>query len=449
MIEDIYDEYSKQKEWVLDKVYFNYHGKHFVGRGVLRWNTKDGFFLESPLEQSREFDEPILFKNRLIVKDDRTSIRMLIKDGGIAFAPSVTLVNRHDIIDEGRISISLFRVIFFTHYRTSVGDGNFWLGNALYGISSMNRFLDRVKVKQEISVGGDYSTGGFVSHFKGVLIQDDEGAEVVGYAIDKNHMFFQWKLPKDKFSKMESSRYAESIQYSLSIVTGESVRFLRSELFYGMQRRVFLQNSAPVKSLNDFSLLPQQLLHKFPIKQAFFQLTKDFSLRNDLSVVCKNIFLQVADAAKQDRLPVSEFLIATTLEAALRNLDKKPFVRKKNKSKKEWEIKRSLTTFLQQYFPRHDTEDLKNQIMGAHVLLRDRNAHPDWLFAQGGSLSEEELEKSFDSMIFLTRFYGYMILALSGCEDFELVFPKPISQWGAFLTIHSAHPHDEVLEEEI
>jgi hypothetical protein len=70
--------------------------------------------------------------------------------------------------------------------------------------------------------------------------------------------------------------------------------------------------------------------------------------------------------------------------------------------------------------------------------LRHRSAHPDWLFTQGGALSDEEMKKSVDCMIFLSRFYGYMILALAGFQDLEPRFPKPHAQWPTPLTITPA-----------
>ncbi len=68
---------------------------------------------------------------------------------------------------------------------------------------------------------------------------------------------------------------------------------------------------------------------------------------------------------------------------------------------------------------------LSTEVMKAHTYLRDRNAHPDWLFKQGGALSKEETEKALDNMIFLSRFYGYMILTLAGFKNLEPKFPQP------------------------
>lgn len=242
-------------------------------------------------------------------------------------------------------------------------------------------------------------------------------------------------MPKSRFSKSESTRLAESIGISISVVTGQFVRLLQYELFYGHQRRSEIRKTPKPHSLGDLKLVDDGRSGRDLTRQLFYNLSTSLARQDELAMVCKNIFLQTANAAEQKNWYVQELLVATTLEAALRNIDNEPFCPKKGNSKKAWNVGASLTSFLSKYMPESDLKILKTKVMSAHALLRDRNAHPDWLFSQGGSLSEGELEKSMDSMIFLCYFYGYMILAISGCDNVELRFPNPISQWRPFLTI--------------
>lgn len=39
--------------------------------------------------------------------------------------------------------------------------------------------------------------------------------------------------------------------------------------------------------------------------------------------------------------------------------------------------------------------------------------------------------------ILLSRFYGYMILALAGFKDLEPKFPIPFNKWGAIMTMET------------
>jgi hypothetical protein len=54
--------------------------------------------------------------------------------------------------------------------------------------------------------------------------------------------------------------------------------------------------------------------------------------------------------------------------------------------------------------------------------LRHRNAHPDWLFEEGRRRSETQTTELLVDISFLSRFYGYMILALAGFENLKPEF---------------------------
>jgi hypothetical protein len=49
-----------------------------------------------------------------------------------------------------------------------------------------------------------------------------------------------------------------------------------------------------------------------------------------------------------------------------------------------------------------------------------------------------------NDMILLSRFYGYMILAIAGFKNLEPVFPKPIKEWSPILTISRFNPDGQV-----
>ena len=81
--------YLKSQEWILDRVYFDYERQRFEGRGVLRWDANEGFSLEAPLQE--RLKEAVQFRTKVIGRSDRSSIRMHLKGGGIAFSPSFFL----------------------------------------------------------------------------------------------------------------------------------------------------------------------------------------------------------------------------------------------------------------------------------------------------------------------------------------------------------------------
>ena len=87
----------------------------------------------------------------------------------------------------------------------------------------------------------------------------------------------------------------------------------------------------------------------------------------------------------------------------------------------------------------HDSKWKKKieDVFKAYERLRHRHAHPDWITAQGGMLSDSEIEQSINDMILLSRFYGYMILAISGIKDLEPKFPVHFSNWGPIMTMET------------
>ena len=54
--------------------------------------------------------------------------------------------------------------------------------------------------------------------------------------------------------------------------------------------------------------------------------------------ICRNIFRQMVEARIQKNRQTRELLLSTILEAALRNIDNRPFQAKKDKSSKQRRI---------------------------------------------------------------------------------------------------------------
>jgi hypothetical protein len=245
---------------------------------------------------------------------------------------------------------------------------------------------------------------------------------------DKKYLKVSWKLPRSKFTKTYNWKLAEAIQDSLSIVIGQNISLLKREVYCGVQQRFEIRRPSQITDLDIFSLFNVGS----SLNKGYFIKLIDFLAKDERgSDICRNIFQQLIRAARQENWHVRELLVSTILEAALRNIDGQPFQAGKGKP---WNVGKSLQNFINSYLS-NEWHGIKASVMKAHEYLRNRNAHPDWLFTQGGALSNEEMEKSLDSMIFLSRFYGYMILALAGIKDLKPRFPKPHSEWGAAIII--------------
>jgi hypothetical protein len=54
--------------------------------------------------------------------------------------------------------------------------------------------------------------------------------------------------------------------------------------------------------------------------------------------------------------------------------------------------------------------------------LRHPTAHPDWRFDDHDPALDSERAQSLGEMTFLSRFYGYLILAMAGFQNLEPIF---------------------------
>jgi hypothetical protein len=483
-------DYFKKTEYVLERLWFHYLGGLYEGRGIMTWNPDEGFHIEAFLDREGQPlpKEIPLGKVGIPRKRDFCSIRMMPTVFDWAIAPKVRLTDRHDVLVHKRLSINLSRVIFSSSWRNN--NGLNWCGSALYETKRHLAFPDRVDTEVRINKQKVESK----LQASGIWYENEQNQRIIGRLIEDRYLELHWGLSKPLWSKTDSCQWSEAAQYALSIFFGETVWLLQREVRRGARRYIEVRKRERLNSLS-FSLFDEQ---KMLDKRVFIQLT-EFLVRNKRhATICRNIFTQMLEASRQQTWQATELLLSTILEqeagvqgagckgervslaqkspaampwseaeqglqsptslsclqtegvqspsvcppappspaplplieAALRSIDGHPFRPKKD----SWNVGKSLTQFFENYLS-DEWRPLHSEVMKAHTYLRDRNAHPDWLFSQGGYLSEEEMEKSLDAMIFLSRFYGYMILALAGFKELEPRFPIPHKEWKPLMTI--------------
>ena len=168
------------------------------------------------------------------------------------------------------------------------------------------------------------------------------------------------------------------------------------------------------KPLTDFDPPDQWKFNR----TAFIQLTRFFASHNPHAEICWSIFRRLAEASQQETWEARELLAGTTLEAVLRTLDNHPFA----PGDYSWKIKQSLASFRQAHLDAA-WEAACEKALVVRNRLRHRNAHPDWITHPGGLFSTPERRQSLEDLTFLSRFYGYMILALAGFKGLQPRFP--------------------------
>lgn len=437
-------DYFKETEFVLDRLQFDYLGGRYRGRGIMTWKPEQGFHIEAPLDlQDMPHSEDVEFgRVGVIRKSHQSSIHMALHNSNNrAIAPSVILVDRFDVINEKRISVNLNRVIFLKSFSKDL-TSKFLTGSALYEAHNINFLFDKMIYEEKLQFQNYGPLKKTVKSHSGFRYEGEKGQLVQGHLVDDRYLEFTWELPRENFTKAYSWQLSEAIQHSLSILFGQGINLLRREVSCSKLKRIEIRQQQSVNSLELLS--PFSNRSELNRKEYFVRLT-DFIVNNEpKSDVCCKILQQLVDASHQKNWQVKELLVATTLEAALRNIDNEPFQIRKSK----WNVGNSLRKFLK-YYLSEEWSEVYDSVMKAHTYLRDRNAHPDWLFTQGGALSEEELKRSLDSMIFLSRFYGYMILALAGFKNLEPYFPKPHSKWNPVLIIAPTNLNGETQASEM
>lgn len=418
-------DYFKEAKYILELLYFHYCGNRYQGHGIMTWNPDEGFHLEAFLDkQGKTLSKIELGKVGITPKSNICSIRMRPQGYDWAIAPNIIISDSNELdISHNRLSIDLGRVIFCESITPS-SDNSIWTGSALYETKSNLSLSDTVHTEVRMNEQPIGKTRGA----SGIFYEDNRQQKVIGHLVDQQQLKLYWQLPKSHWSKAESWRWAVAIQDVLSIWYGETIRLLQCEVSRGSKKCTEQRQKVKLYSLGLLSPFGEQRLDK----RAFIGLTQFFARNSSHTAICRRIFWQMVEASRQQSWQASELLLSTILEAALRSIDRRPFTPKKDNS---WNVGKGLENFFNQYLPSEEWSDIRKQVMKAHSYLRDRNAHPDWLFSQGGSLSEPEQVQSLDSMILLSRFYGYMILALAGFKNLEPIFPPPHQAWGAAATL--------------
>ena len=406
--------YFEKDKHVLSRVYFRYLDGYYSGRGILQWDPEKGFHLDALVDRDRPLPPKITFKmmtKRVIREDEFYSIRMKPHNYDWAIAPSVALYDRFDIVHLNHIGVNLDRVIFFNKLDKPAYKDKYHI-HCLYGTGRIRipTLPDQVNCSlsvnyKEIENRG-YATG---------IYFETEKQKIIGYHKEDEYFELIGTFSKGHCSKSYPWNWAEGFERALSIYLGRTVRLLYREFSRDKNRYIEFRPKRKIIDLGQFRLFDELLSFN---TESLVKFVNFFASKTDKSNVCANIFNQMVSAVQQPNYHARELLISTILEAIFRNLEKKPFGRKGKKIS----IKNSLGKFRVTYLSDQWIEKC-DEISNIQKELRDRNAHPDWLYEKSGSLSENEIAKSFNDMIYLSRFYGYMILALAEFRDINPNFP--------------------------
>jgi hypothetical protein len=421
-------EYFSEHDFVVEKTRFWFAGATYGGKGFLHWTPKEGWRLDLLVQRHgpslKKYEIPAL---RIVTRSSYVSLPMRLQGGFRAVAPNIVLDDYLGIIDHNRLSLQLASVVLITRneaYREMKPTGT-----ALLAVNQMPIFegklekeerVDGVKISESQSVYGFRHDSSEIS-----LVGSSDSASGEALRIG-------WDMESEKAHVQDAWSFADAIKDSLAVLSGQSVQLLAREVCGLGVRRVELRRKFQVSRLGLLSLFPPS--GRLPT-DAIMRLTAFFQNKGHHTDLCRRIFGQMVEASQQNTLAARELLCATILEAFIRMLYGIPF-------KKKLSHKQYLKRLMQDYFS-PSWEVPCQRILSAFNNLRQRNAHPDWLATSQGSESREMLCAATDDMIMLSRFYGYVILALAGFRPLEPRFPRPCANWGPIMT----HGQDESANE--
>lgn len=412
-------QWQPNRHYLLNRIAFDYRGCHFRGTGTLKYFPDDGFLIEGEVKaRPGEKFKPVPFGGvRVEGRSDAVNIRLSVSDVGRAILPKAFLVSQNHWLRHGRISL-LHPTALFIEERYEPLESDDWQGSAtlltdenivMWDSLTKTTELNKKLVTTQIESGFSHA---------------DDSLWIRAYHRERGRLELDWAPPKAKWTRRQCWLFAEAFQDALSLVSLRRVRLLdrsctRRKIIYREQHLI-----RAVRYLRWFvSPFPQSITFA---KEAFLaQLL--FYLHNTVEAkVCRHMFSRLLLVSRGEHpQDVIELLLATIREAALRTLENRPFAPRD----RSWRLDDAVERFRKRYFVSGWEPECRRAIE-ATKRLRHRNAHPDWVEVAGGTANRPDLAGALNDMIYLSRFYGYMILALSRRKGFTAAFPKPYEQWG-------------------
>jgi len=422
-------DYFRHQEFIIEKIWFYSRGSRYTGNGVLTWEPGERFHITASVTRKEALPEKTELHS-IDVNFRPGFIRMTL-EGGLSAFVRVHDTEKLDPFFPRHFSINVGRVTFVQELREEITHIK-WYGEVLFETATNAILPD--KVTSETLIEGERISQGFSR--SGISFHGDAGYKIIGQLTDKKYLRLHWSLPKIHWNRTQCRQYSECLKYALSVSLGEEISLLYYEYYLGKRQYTDVRVRLEPTSLN---LVLRTFDNEILNKEILVTLAGFFSQKSKESDICLHIFKQMVEASKQQTIASRELLLSTILEAALRTLYNHPFVPGITKSKIKFKVDQSLKRFVNEYFS-YDPDSFKkwkitaNNAIKIHRRLRHRNAHPDWLTSQGGMLSEENLSEAINDTIFLSRFYGYMILALAGVKNLEPKFPVDFRNWEPIMT---------------
>jgi hypothetical protein len=418
-------DYFREGSWALQRVRLEYLGGAYDGRGLLTWNPTDGFHLDAFLERSGPPLPSVIEwgKPRVFEPWEFRHVRMQMAPGFRAISAPIVVSDHAELIGDPRLEADFFSVLFLTRL-PKAAQGNMLTGRAVYDVGKSLALPDPLVTESRITghrVNWTSSRAG--------LRHEDDRLEIVAHLESDRCLQVDWLLSGALACKANAWGFAEAFALALSIVSGRTIHLLERTHARGETEYCERRCRQDVTYLGLLRPLPER---DTVDRDAVVAFVKAFLTDARCADISRWVFQQLAEASRQQTHVAQELLCATILEAILRTVDGRAFVQ----GDKSWKLPGSLKIFQEKYLG-NKWKKARVKALGSQRRIRDRNAHPEWLTVPGALGGAPPLEESLNDLVFLSTFYGYMLLALAGFKDLEPRFPKPMKDWRPAMTITS------------
>lgn len=420
-------DYFSEKRYELRRVYFQHLNGYYSGDGIMYWKPDKGFTVEARVRRHGPPPPRANHFMALKVPDDTdfSLLRMNLLSGEHATA-RVRIDEPLFGCSSNWFTIDAPTVVFWRP-RSGGKPTERWYGSGLYNPCARLTLPHSIERETRLSwerLGVSFAREGFIE-------EASDGFRLLGKSTEgQDTIEFYWSLPKPKWQRADSWKWASGLQDALSVLSGQTLVLLRREMQLGSYSLIEVRRLAEAQALGickpfwDDSVDPQRLV----------RLTGFLAKGGREADTCCRILMQLTDAARQKSTQGIGILVGTCLEAALRTLHAEPY----RPRGKRFDVKQALKKFREDWLSDVWTSACQ-KVEEEYECLRHRNAHPDWLSSPGGALSREEMVRSIDAIILLSHFYGNMILALAGFKDLPPKLPVPHEQWEPMVTVHRPH----------
>ncbi len=399
----------RKADYVVQEAAFDYLGVRHVGTGLLTWTPTEGFHLELlQLKRSQKLPTPITFGGlRVVGPKDYSSIRLKLRDQGYAVTAPLPFDDGlgYQVVSDDRLSVDL-RSVSFMHLPAPRPASEWWSGSALLDVGRLVDWPDAIT--QTTLLDGEHLSEGFS---RSGLSYRSCSMTVIGRHEEGRHFSVSWSLDWRRYSRAENWRFPEALQDALRVMLSRPVWLLQREVDASPRRR--LERRSPVKmQAAKFPLVESGFLNK----ERLFQLAGFFLKGGPEARIAQKIVSQMLRAARQVTWADEQLLLSTILEATLRACDRCPWPEKKSP------IAASLSRFRQQYGLGSCWSVASRHAVAAFEHLRHPTAHPDWRLEEHDPARAADRSRALGEMAFLSRFYGYLILAMADVPDLKPIF---------------------------